>query len=109
MSPGQLRAALRGKVSGSPRPAARQLSRHGQARQAGRRGVQTKAPSSINACAKSPERSRAASRSAAARNSGRAAGNGVSTASSRLSTRSTLASTATTACPPAIAATAAAV
>ena len=41
---------------GRPRAAARHQGRHGQARQAGRRGVQTSAPSSISACAKSPAR-----------------------------------------------------
>ncbi len=73
------------------------------------RVVQTVAPMSISACAKSPARRSGVIPSVSARIAGRALGSGSSSAKSRVTTRSTLASTTTARCPKAIAATAAAV
>ena len=72
------RAPCAGSAPGSPRAAARHQGRHGQARQAGRRGVQTSAPSSITAWAKSPARAGRGQRAGRARAAGAAPpGSGV--------------------------------
>ncbi len=63
-----------------PFAAAAHAVRQGQSTQRGRRGVQTAAPKSIIACAKSPARCSGTSPAASIRNRGFAAGIGAATA-----------------------------